>query len=353
MKRFLKQIVLLTLLVFIIVTALGQITFSDDFICHKTSGTEYEKMAWNIHTLNKKTELIKGSTVFLGSSLVQGAINDSIGQELGLKLLNFGIPHNGYDLNLYFLNRILKLQPKTVIFLQEKNNYKGLHKLSPLLNRPLDILKWGQSFNFFYVNYLFKRAKLSIEYLVFSLLNNHFTSNENYKDFGIVFDNKTFITEEKFRDGFISNLQKRDEYLNLYQNNYLTKSEITESEQIQFIKKSKRKLVQNYWVNNNLITNSKSQQNFLNTAKEILTDTNIKYAKVYVPVLSDVVEAKNYKRSYYKANGDDTVLLLDDFSFLNSPKYWSDTAHVNEKGAALYSKMLFEKFKNSEFLSRK
>ena len=353
MKKFLVQIVIFSTLVFALVFALDEITFSDDFICFKTEGTEYNKIGWNFHMLNNRPEALNGSTVFIGSSLVQGAINDSIAHQKGFKAYNFAIPHNGYDLNLYFVNRLKELNPKAIIYLQEKNNYKGLHKLTPLVNRPSSLLKWGQSFNFYFINYLFKRAKLSIEYIAFNFKNGSTDATEKYKDYGIIFDNKLFVLDKQFNDEFLQNLRIRDEYLNLYQNNFLFTKEKKENDLLQDLKRLKRKITNILWVKNNLATNYKSQKYFLKNAKQIMRSEPILFAKVYVPVLSDIVNNKEYKRSYFEIKENDSVLTLKDFSFLNNPNYWSDNAHVNEHGAKIFSEKIFENYKESKFLAKK
>jgi len=354
MKRFLIQTAIFSVFIFALVFALDEITFSDAFIKSKTDETEYSKIAWNFHMLNNKPELIEGSTIFMGSSLVQGAVNDSIAHSKGLKVYNFALPHNGYDLNLYFVNRIKKLKPKSIFFLQEKNNYKGLHKLTPLLNRPSNLLRWGQKINFHFANYFFKRAKLSLEYLVFSLKDKQVHSSTTYKDYGIVFDNKPFKSGTRFEDAFLKKLSKRDEYLNLYQNEFLYAEERDDFDSFKRLVQLKRKAINTLWVSNNLITNYKSQQEFLEEAEKIIGEENIIFSKIYVPVLSDVVkDSERYERSYFSQKKSDSVISLGDFYFLNSPIYWSDEAHVNEEGARVFSEKLFESYRNSPFLAKK
>lgn len=355
MKDFLKQITIFGSVVFTLVIAMDQITFSDDFICHKTSGTEYEKVIWNLHMLNNESEKLQGSTIFLGSSLVQGGINDSIGHLKDLKVYNFAVPHNGYDLNLYFAERLKSHNPHAFVFLQEKNSYGGLHKLTPLVNRPSDLLRWGQSINFHFVNYLFKRAKLSTEYVVYAIGKQRFDGLRKPREFGIVFDNKEFVKGQEFTDSFLDGLQRRDEYLNLFQNDFLYAYERQWKESLQFLRKIKRKTVNSLWVNNNWVKNNKSQQAFLRTSKEWTESEGILFAKVYVPVLSDVVDAKNYTRTYFEQQPGSAaeVLTLENFSFLKRPGFWSDNAHVNETGARLFSERIFDKYVESRFLAKK
>lgn len=83
MRKFLVQLTILSSIVLLTCFLFSQVKFSDEFIIYKTKDTAFKKIGWNINILENYPERIKGSTIFFGSSLVQGAINDSLMQDRG------------------------------------------------------------------------------------------------------------------------------------------------------------------------------------------------------------------------------------------------------------------------------
>ena len=90
MKVFLTQLLKISVIFMTVCAALNEITFSDEFIIEKTVDTEYKKVAWNLDLLNNNPERINGKLIFLGSSLVQGGIQDSPPDDNGDAFIKYG-----------------------------------------------------------------------------------------------------------------------------------------------------------------------------------------------------------------------------------------------------------------------
>src|SRR5690606_40166584 len=116
MKTFLTKISFFFLALTVCILCLSQIHISDEFVVEQTSGTSYEKLAWDIKKLEHPDEL-DNVNVFIGPSLIQGDINDSILSAKGINSVNLGINHNGFDLDHYIAKRILEKSKPGKIYL--------------------------------------------------------------------------------------------------------------------------------------------------------------------------------------------------------------------------------------------
>lgn len=338
----------MTLLFVALCSALNSIQFSHDFIVLKTIDTPYRKVAWNMLMIEKHPERFQGSTIFLGSSLVQGAVNDSLLSQNGMKYINLAVPHNGNELNLYFLEKVVELKPEKVIWLKGKVPYSGLHKLTPLIYTPSELLSRGQTFNSSFVRYFFKRTKLSMQYLGFLLLDGKLELTKNQQTFlGKVYGYISApgqLSQKVFNDYTDGKISRNDEYYNLYLNNYKYTSEQGKSGLGQLFKFWKRKLVQEKYLKSNFIRNVKCQENFILQAKGLMDINGIKFQKMYIPLLIDVLnyDGVDYQRSYYQSTSSDTsdVLYFMNYTFLSRVNYWSDVDHLSKEGATHFTNKL-------------
>ncbi|MCL6266240.1 hypothetical protein [Flagellimonas myxillae] len=346
MKRYLRDLLIISVLTLVGCFLLSQKHYSDDFLIHKTIDTHYKKVAWNITLLNERSEVLNGSTVFLGSSIVQGGVNDSILNAQGIKAVNMGVPHNGNELGLYFQKRVLeKANPKKIIYLKGKIPYKGLHKLTPLLYTSSELFEIGQTFNLDYINFVFKKVKLSLEYFFYQL--------GDQEDYGELTEFLDQLNGQVNTENVISNVtyndvlnQKgasvNDENFNLYLNGYLYQREQQDSKNVQRLKIWKRKAVEMYF-GNNFLFNQSNQEKFLAEAIEACRSNKIGVEKLYIPILIDVGQNKGYIRNNFRPSSTDEkveLIQLENLDFLRQIEYWEDRDHLNHLGAQEFTKKI-------------
>ncbi|MFC4220503.1 hypothetical protein [Flagellimonas marina] len=352
MRKFLVQLAILSSFVLLTCFLLSQVTFSDEFIVHKTKDTAYKKIGWNLNLIKNHQERIKGSTIFLGSSLVQGALNDSLMQNNGMNVINMGVPHNGNEIGVYFINRLMELKPKEVVLLKGKTPFQGLHKMTPLLYTSTGLFRSGQGFTVDYISFVFKKAKLCLEYFFFQIFPDKKNSDKAYEAFlyrqyGVLYAHDT-IPQQVYDEAISRRTgSKSDEYYNLYLNDYLYRSESGNPSFMNKLKVLKRKFVLNVWMQSDLLKNTKSQERFVDTAIQLCEQEGIKISKLYVPKLVDVNQYEGYTREFYKKVQSDSVGVydMDTYQFLKSRNHWADFDHVDQSGADLFTKKLLEEFK--------
>lgn len=346
MKRYLKELSIIVFIVFVGTYILSEKSFSDDFIIYKTIDTHYKKVAWNLNTINNRKELLDNSTIFLGSSIVQGGINDSLLNSAGIKATNMGVPHNGNELTLYFQNRILKSSnPKKIIYLKGKIPYSGLHKLTPLLYTSSELLKNGQTINFDYLNFLFKKSKLSLEYFTYNLIGRK-TDYDGHgpflsKSFGQINVTNEILESDYYKYIGTGEGTRMDENFNLYLNDYLYKTEKNDSKIVKTLKQFKRKTTQ-LILKNNFFFNRENQQKFILNAVKGAKKHEVNHEMIYIPILIDVGSNYAYSRSYYRKGplDDNGIIHLGSYDFLADRDYWDDKDHLNQRGSELFTERI-------------
>ena len=78
------------------------------------------------------------------------------------------------------------------------------------------------------------------------------------------------------------------------------------------------------------------------------TVRNVQFLYVVMPMVSDLTEHPVYPASIAEPEGQEPILNLaqpDVYPELYQVKYWHDSAHLNEAGAALASRLLAEQIK--------
>lgn len=338
MKNFIIKVFIFSILIFAICFGLSEIKFSDEFLINQTKDTAYEKVAWNLNMISNNKDKIEGSQVFFGSSYVLNGLNDSVLNDQDIKSINFAIKHNGNELSLYFLKRVLEHHPSEVIFLKGKIGFQKLHKLTPLLYTPSTLLSDGQSINFFFISYLFKRSKLALDYIFFNL-KAMANSNLNFNKFGISYE-ETVLSEEEFYNLKNQNrLKLEHERFNIYKKNFLFDSELDDLSFINQLKGVKRYITFHFFTENNLLNNYVSQENFVNTAKELALNHNVKFSQLYMPVVTDVILEQSVGDEFFMpiSSDADKIYSLRNYYFLNNPSYWTDYRHLSKKGSIIFT----------------
>ncbi len=346
MKSFLLKILAFTLFLFSICLLLSEIEFSDDFLINRTKDTAYDKVGWNLNKIKNHKEEIKGSNIFFGSSYVLNGLSDSVLNTKKIKSFNFAVRHNGNDLSLFFLKKIIPLQPKEVFFLKGKTGFKNLHKLAPLLYKPSTLVGDGQAINISFVKYLFKRTKLALEYIFFISENNQ-NINISTSIYGVEYENEPF-SETIFKNkDVVEKLRFEDEGYNLHKTNYLYKKEKTANNFFNTLKNLKRKITREYYQRNNWVSNWNSQENFVDTAKEICGENNIPFSQLYMPVVSDVVSLEKSQNPFFIPLASDAkkIYVFKSYAFLENKLYWADMHHLSKEGAIVFTNKLVEQLK--------
>lgn len=344
MRRFIRYIFSFTISLSIIILTISQVQYSDEFLIHKTINTSYSKIAWNIDVINNSPDKIKDGLIFFGSSLTTGGISDSVFTAQGYKCLNMGVNNSGNALSLYFLKRIIHLQPKSIYFLKRKTSRYSLHPMTPLLYKPSQLLHDGQTINTTFLSYLLKRTKYSIEYLIFNLLEKS-TNEVIRKEYGL----RNFISKKNLvLNDIEKNARLYNEQISLPANNFTYQHEKNNDSFFLKIKLWRRKVIYKYPQFYGP-SNSVSQEMFIMKLKEICDENSIVFNKIYIPVISDCFEYSGYKNLFYRKNASDrNILCLDDFSFLKDNSYWTDESHLNKIGAEIFTKNLILKLNEAQ-----
>jgi hypothetical protein len=328
---------------------LASVAFSDRFVYYKTIETPYKKVAWNLHLINRKPENVEGKLVLLGSSLIQGGINDSILSRAGIPTLNMAVPHNGNDLNLYFFEKIQALKPKEVLWLKGKVPFTGLHKLSPLLYKPKELVARGQALNGSFIHYFFKRVKLSLEYISFSLFQGDWNLTPEQLDFieksyGFI-PAPGIISQTVYLEYSSGEVLRNDEYYNLYLNDYTYQKEKAGKGPLRLVL-GKRQFIDQVFLKSNFFRNVVSQEKFISKAQEKSKIQEIEFSKIYIPLLIDAMTSDNvnYRRRFFRKSSTDmeNPIALPSYRFLNDKRYWSDVDHVSADGATLLTQIYSE-----------
>ncbi len=322
------------------VLLLDSVKISDDYIVYKTAGTSYHKIAWNLDLINNHPERIKGKLLFMGSSLVQEGISDSLLSFSGFPALNCATNGNGNELVLYFLKRLLPFQPSAVYLQQYKTDKTGLHGLTPMILRPGELLESGQAINLHFVEYMFKRVGHVCDYLLWQAAGTSYT-NISYSRYGQVNRDSSIYSQQSF--AAIDTIAMKD-YFNFFRPDLVDYTLIKEMNCAGIKIKLKRLGRSLYYGfrNWNFIYNGASQTDFVAKAIELCRNYQITVNRLYVPLLADAKIKKNFDKTFYVPTKNKSTLSLANFSFLDSAIYWNDRAHLSRKGSVAFTVKLVE-----------
>ena len=337
MKKFLINVFIFVLVFSILTFLLGEIQVSDNYVIYKTKSTSYMKIAWDLNLINKHPERIKGSTVFLGPSLIQQGVCDSTLNANGIKAVNMGVNHSGNELELFFLNKISGLQPKKVFFHLSKEKEKDLHSMTPLLFTPHYLLASGQSVNAPFFLYLFKRAGFVLDYLIWSC-TPQMMNNSSYPTYGVVYAQSHF-SDQVYKRFKKSDLQTQFDYSTIHLKGFRTPSERLSTGVKMRLKLAARHLNFFYW-NLEFLQNTNSQQAFLNNAISYSFKKNIMASELYMPTLMDARLGAKFDPACYRQRSTFNPCSVSEFGFLDSNLLWSDIGHLSKTGAIQFTRRL-------------
>jgi hypothetical protein len=316
MRTFCVSICIFLLALVSILTLIANINLPDSFLIQRTYNTEYNKIAWNINTINKHPDKIKDALVFFGPSLVEGGICDSMLNKGGIKSINLGVRHTGKEIELYFLKRIAKLKPEGVYFYANGFSVSS-HPMASLLYSPSDLIAAGQAINYSFLDYYFKRITLVFQYF-FSILENETPVAYQYASFGC--QNRTIrIAPDEFKviDAVTPELN---------------------TAKLSFARKTWRNLYQLFIKR---ILNGNSQYAFLLNAQHLAKINSIPFRAIHIPELNDCKTDSFHLKSFFPE--DIKIQYLHTYSDLNKMDYWSDRVHLSNLGAFIYNNDLLAK----------
>lgn len=337
MRKFFFNISVFILGFTALAVLIGSIPIPDTYISYKTIGTHYEKIAWNLNQINNHPERIKGSLVFVGPSLTQGGISDSILHINGINSINLGVNHSGNEIELYFLNKVLKYKPKKVYLNLSKDKVKNLHSMTPLLYSPLSLISAGQSINITFMNFVFRRAGFVLDYFVWNMVHEK-KEDKIHLPYGVVYQEGEYSSVQY--NGI--NKDQMDYALQCYaieMNNFKFKSEKNRRGLFFEIIRLRRRLLALIW-NSDFIYNVVSQQDFVMNAFENASRNNVDITELYIPAIMDAKVGLKFSPLLYSPRQTINVESLKDFSCLDSASYWVDMNHLSMKGSLLFTQEL-------------
>jgi hypothetical protein len=337
MKKLIFNVISFSSIIFLLVIFIGNIDLPDEYVCAKTNNTSYEKIAWNLNLINEHPERIKGSVLFFGPSLIQGGISDSLLIANNIKAINFGTNGGGKEVELFFLNKILKYKPKKVYLHLFKDKRRNLHPMTPLLYTPSSLLSVGQSINFSFIQYLFKRISFVLDYFIWSVFEG-VEKKVSYSSYGSV------NAEDSFSENEYSKIKKADtdDYFETFQlhNNDFRKTTELNRVGLYFNAIRSRRRVIDYFGNLDFIYNTSSQQKFAAIALELSKKNGVECTQLYMPLIADAKRTSNFDSTFYYTNELRNVVSLKNFNFLDKYEFWSDMTHLSKKGALEFTKEL-------------
>jgi hypothetical protein len=334
MKLFLHKILFLVLLSIICIISICEIKITDEKVIKITSETSYEKIAWNLKLLNQNNTRFKNSYVFLGSSWVQGGINDSLLTSKGINSINMAVNHSGADLDYYFTKRIIPFKPQKILIHRFPNGQGVFHPMIPLLMTPLEYVSTFKQITF---NFIFNFIPKRFFFVIKSLLIWEDLKPE--KDLSKYF-------------GWRSEGNSNIKYDSIQQNNLLNEKinlrSIIKSEQIASngIRKSTntykniwRRLLSIIWFGNGELIRIKNIQ--------ICNKSKIDVQELYIPNFADALyDSKHNDTNYFfiPTGFRNECLFIKNVSFLANQKFWYDPDHLNTIGSNIFTDSLYNNY---------
>lgn len=336
MRRFIFELSIFVFLLTIIAFLLCEIELPNEFVVYKTEGTSYEKIAWNLNLLDNKSESISNSAIFFGPSLVQDGVDDSVLTAHGISALNMGVNHNGNEIELWFLQKVLPHSPKAVYLHLSKETHVFLHPMTPLLYKPSLLLLSGQSFNIPFCNFLIKRISYVVEYFFWSSATKNKAKGVKLA-YGIRHEEGS-LPPEVFLGIGETEVERLSESVVLPLNDFRFKSE----KDAQGVLSAKRifRWLKYKAKNVNFFFNAESQQKFVKESFTQCLKNNIPIAELYLPVAVDAKIDAEFGQQFFAPRITSKIVSLNSFTFLNKAEYWFDMNHLSKRGSILFTQEL-------------
>ncbi len=321
MKQFITKISYFFLILFICMLGISQLPISDEFVIKTTKETSYEKLAWALKKF-ENPEQLNGANVFIGPSLIQGDINDSALTANGIKSVNMGINHNGFDLDHYITNRVLERSaPQKIYLYRPRDNKAMLHPMMPLLVGPIDYYRLVGQFPVEYIRtFIPKRIYFALQY-IFSFATGD-NAPYHVTEYGFRPEENIPIKSEAHDEEVISReIAARENY---------SKNKAPETTRERFAHNW------DYYLHGN-------QEPVREKSFQLVEASGIPVSEIYMPAYYDaIIDDKTDNRTYFDmpVGYHYPYFTLSDYSFLNDSNYWIDHHHLTQNGTVFYTDSL-------------
>jgi hypothetical protein len=323
--NFTKFFALLLLTILIIC----EIKISNNTIIRLTKNTGYEKIAWNLIYIDNFN--FEDKSVFIGPSLVEAAINDSILCALNLSAVNLGVNHPGSDLEFYFYSKVInKGKPKNIILYRPKMGVKSMHPLSALFYSPSEYFKlfsFNSGINFFF-EFLPKRFYFVIKQCKMNIIENNESNNllnYNFTKFGFRPRKKNVFTKTQKIEMINEEIKRRKVF------------KFSRFNEIGFTQPTDIVKLPIYIFN--FLANGSGE----NLRERLLYDCksrNINIIELYIPTYPDALLDYDSNFIFNRPNAKRTIKYPLNFNYLKSDECWNDKSHLSNIGADLFTKKI-------------
>ncbi len=329
MKKFVNHIIKIVFIIIIAIITIGEIKISDEKVI-KLVPVDYSKVIWNLDLINKRPNLINGSVVFIGSSLIDQGISDSLLCAKGIKSINMGVSRAGFDLDYYFVRRILKFKPRMIYLIRMPNGSSQSHPVTPLLMSPISHLVTFKQFNLNFIrSYIPKRILFVIKSI---LISDSKMAEKTSKLYGQTYLKNQYLKLDNSQlDKFIYESKKKLEKINhdSIDNNGI------------HISKSIIGNIWRYFIAYFIYGNG---EKIRNQTHKLCQAHNVLSREIYIPCYADAILNKEMRQSFQRnfvLNSQLDCLYIKDMEFLNNSKYWRDINHLSYKGSLVFTDSLY------------
>jgi len=340
MKKFLKQILFRLSVLLLACAVIFCIRWKTDYYGHLPDGSQYGKATWDLEKL--KTMTIDSNTVvFIGSSLCQHGINDSLlSRNSKTRFINLAIPGSCNALSLNMLKRVLlRGKPKKVYFTLKFYYTLGIHPIWPMIEEPSVIASSIFDGNANAVKSVFYHIGWNINYLTRCVKHFKKTMPSYTSTWGHEAPSSS-ISQKEFEANYEDCSQTFMKLL-LNQEKELKGEKMARPDGwLQFPRRCWQDL---YHWDLRKLQNADYQDFMLNKACELCESEGVDYDLIYFPTVFQIKEKKSHITADYYARfilkNVNTVkhrILFYEPEELTAFDCWEDMGgHLNEKGATI------------------
>lgn len=333
MKQFITKISYFSIVMLICMVGMALIHIDDEFVINKTCNTSYEKLAWNLLKI-KDAEQLKNADIYIGPSLIQGDVNDSMLNANGIKSVNMGINHNGFDLDHYIVKRVLEnAEPGKIYLYRPRDGGSLSHPMMPMLLNPFEYYSIFGQFPLTYIQTYFpKRLYFVMQYLAGFI----YTDKQDYQPSKYGFrgeENSVINSMKNDEEAIAEEIAKREDF-----------KEVGINEDGTFYTANTRKK----YVRKYLFYYRGAAEPMRTVSVQQIQSKGIPFSEIYMPTYYDAIIDEHTDNRYYfrkPLNYKYDCLTLNNYSFLNDSNLWFDHHHLNSNGSAIFTDSLLAHLK--------
>jgi hypothetical protein len=326
MKTFFLNFTKFFALLLLIILIICEIKISNKTIIRLTKNTGYEKIAWNLTYIDNFN--FEDKSVFIGPSLVEASINDSILCALNLSAVNLGVNHPGSDLEFYFYSKVIKKgKPKNIILYRPKMGVKSMHPLSALFYSPSEyfrLFSLNAGINFF-IEFLPKRFYFALKHWYLNFIENVVPNNllnYNFTKFGFRPRKKSVFTKAQKIEMINEEIKRRKVF------KFSGFNEFGFTRPTSIVKFP-------IYIFNYLVNGSGE-----NLRERLIYDCKLRKINIlelYIPTYPDALLNNTSNFIFNPPYVNRTIKNPLNFNYLNGDEFWNDKSHLSMIGADLFS----------------